>query len=268
MSFVVHSDTYHFEHSAAPIPSSSKEMTAHTHSFHEWLYLISGDLEYMVDYRQHIAKPHTLILVKPQQIHRIRPLSRAPLNRYVLRFPDGALPETARDAFLGLGDQYVVPGTLISEEIQRMDAYVADLPESRIMDALAHQLSILIHFACNFIANRQSAAQNVSTGGQLIEYINSHLTSIHRLGDISANVHLSPSSIQKMVDAEIHKPVMAYVREQKCHLARNHLQKGFPAGDVCLQCGFSNYSTFYRAYMRTFGVAPSGDIGPDPERGG
>lgn len=260
MSFLLHSDVCHFEHTISAFPPSSTETRPHLHPYHEWLYIVSGDMEYMVDYKLHAVSPHSLILFKPGQLHRLNPYPEAIVNRYVIRFQDELIPDSARAAFSGIGSQYVVPGTLISEEIQRMDAYVQDIPGDRILDALTHQLSLLIHFACNFMANRQSKSPSVSNGGQLIEYINGHLTSINRMSDISRNVHLSASSIRKMVDAEIHKPVMTYVREQKCLLARNHLQKGFPAGDVYLHCGFANYSTFYRAYKQTFGVAPSSNI--------
>ena len=258
MAFLVEEDGLLFSHADGPLPRDPPCRLP----CHEWIYLVSGDAECAVDYRVSAVKPHTLILLRPGQLRRLLPRSGKPVNRYVLRFPEEAVPPPARSAFQGLGSQYVVPGTLISEEIQRMDFYVADLPADRIGDALRHQLSLLIHFACNFIANRQRAVPAVTSCGQLIEYIDAHLTGIRSLSDISLGVHLSPSSIQKMIRSELHKPVMTYVREQKCLLARNHLLKGFPAGDVCMQCGFSSYPTFYRAYLRTFGVPPSGDLPP------
>ena len=259
MPFTVSGGSCDFEHSDTLLPYEKE----HRHTRHEWVYLLSGDVECMIDYHRYAVKPHTLIMIPPGQLHRLRPLSEKPVNRYILRFPEAAVPAAAQAKLRGLGSQYVVPGTLISEEIQRMDIYVSDLPPDRIADVLYHQLCILLHFACNFIANRQTVTSSVTQYGKLIDYINTHLTGIHSLADISANVHMSPSSIRKIFREELRKPVMTYVREQKCLLAQNHLLKGFQPGDVCQHCGFASYSTFYRSYLRTFGVPPSGDASPD-----
>ena len=46
-------------------------------------------------------------------------------------------------------------------------------------------------------------------------------------------------------------------------LARILLQAGHPAGVAARECGYSEYSTFYRSYCRVFGQNPAAPLPPD-----
>lgn len=46
---------------------------------------------------------------------------------------------------------------------------------------------------------------------------------------------------------------MSYVRTQKCILAQELLTRGEPATSCYLDCGFNDYSSFYRSYLKVFG---------------
>ena len=50
---------------------------------------------------------------------------------------------------------------------------------------------------------------------------------------------------------------MNYVRTQKCIAARRLLQEGTSAAETADRLGFIHYSSFYRDYRQTFGIAPS-----------
>ena len=43
-------------------------------------------------------------------------------------------------------------------------------------------------------------------------------------------------------------------------LAKKYLKKGHHPTSVYLECGFNDYSTFYRAYKARFGASPTKDI--------
>jgi len=50
---------------------------------------------------------------------------------------------------------------------------------------------------------------------------------------------------------------MSYVRTQKCILAKNLIDNGQLPTAVYTSCGFKDYSSFYRAYIKVFGRKPS-----------
>ena len=47
-----------------------------------------------------------------------------------------------------------------------------------------------------------------------------------------------------------------FVTEKRLTAARELLLQGRRASDVCIMCGFRDYSTFYRAYTRYYGHSP------------
>ena len=52
--------------------------------------------------------------------------------------------------------------------------------------------------------------------------------------------------------------VMQYVQNKKMAMAKHYIMKGDSPGEVCRKCGYTEYSTFYRAYVREFGCSPKG----------
>ena len=51
---------------------------------------------------------------------------------------------------------------------------------------------------------------------------------------------------------------MHYLRDKRLMLAQTLLGSGNKPTEIYEQCGFRDYATFYRAYVRYFGVNPSG----------
>ncbi|MBQ4557590.1 MAG: AraC family transcriptional regulator [Clostridia bacterium] len=50
-----------------------------------------------------------------------------------------------------------------------------------------------------------------------------------------------------------------YINAKRLIFAKEKIKAGMPAGEVASSCGFSDYSSFYRAYKKYFSYAPSDD---------
>ena len=50
--------------------------------------------------------------------------------------------------------------------------------------------------------------------------------------------------------------IMQYVRNKKVLLANRMIREGEKPTDIYLECGFSNYTSFYRAFYAYFGASP------------
>ena len=53
--------------------------------------------------------------------------------------------------------------------------------------------------------------------------------------------------------------LMKYIRQKRLLMARHLLEKGERPLSIYSKCGFSDYTTFYKAYVKYFGKAPSED---------
>lgn len=229
----------------------------HFHTCYELLYFLRGDADYQIEQRWYTLRPHSLLIIKPGEYHNMRVKSQRRLDRIVVHFTDNDLTPESRTMLHKMSNVYCIPGTRLSEEILRVDTYVQDLEHGIPKSILTNHLQIILAFLLNIEDMRQTADQTHDGAERIISFIHSDLTSIHSLDDICQNVHMSRSTVQNLISEYLQTPVMSYVRTQKCIMAQSLLQNGCSATEAALRCGFSDYSTFYRAYRKVFGTAPT-----------
>lgn len=249
---------YVFRHIDDPSPTPGMdELGWHYHTCYELLYFLRGDADYLIEQNRYTLRPHSLLIIQPGVYHTMLTISSKRLDRIVIHFGDECLSPKMRETLLCLGNVYSIPGTRLSDEILLVDTYQKDLANGISREILVHQLQIILSFLCSLQGMHRAADQVDHGAEQIISYIHSNLSSIHTLDDICQNVHMSRSTVQNLISDYLQTPVMSYVRAQKCILAKSLLQSGGSATEVALQCGFSDYSTFYRAYRKVFGIAPT-----------
>lgn len=249
---------YVFRHQDEPHPVVGTEpLGRHFHTGYELLYFLRGDAEYQIQQNLYSLRAHSLLIIRPGEYHMMITRSSKRMDRIVIHFSEDDISPELRDSLSSLGNVYFIPGTRLSDEILRLDTYYQDLNSDLRLNAMISQLHIILSYLCNLVGMRQQPDQ-VDRGVEwIISYIHSNLSSIRTLDDICQNVHMSRSTVQNMISDYLQTPVMSYVRTQKCILAKTLLQKGHSATEVCVQCGFGDYSSFYRAYRKVYGSSPS-----------
>ena len=262
---IIHS-RYTFRHAdeADPTPGTEIPPGWHYHTCYELLYFLRGDADFRIEQNCYNLHPHSLVIIKPGEYHSliVKPCKR--LDRIVLHFTDDDLTDRNREILYSISNVYSIPGTRLSEEILQVDNYYNDLLTGIPREVLINQLKIILAFLCNIEDMRQQTAPVHDGAERIISYIHSHLSSIQTLDDICQNVHMSRSKVQNLIAEYLQTPVMSYVRTQKCVMAKSLLQKGCAATEVAQRCGFADYSSFYRAYRKVFGVSPT-KIGADAQ---
>jgi len=95
---------------------------------------------------------------------------------------------------------------------------------------------------------------------RVIRYINKNLTQPISLDDICNNFYLSKTQLCRMFKDATGTTVWKYITTKRLVKARQLIESGEnPTHIYATQCGFSNYSSFYRAYVKHFGCAPTKD---------
>ena len=91
---------------------------------------------------------------------------------------------------------------------------------------------------------------------KLMNYLDSNILSITSMKDICNAVGMSEAKIQRIMKERMTTSAMKYVNTKKCIQASNFIQQGIPASNVYPLCGYTDYTTFYRNFIRVFGHAP------------
>lgn len=262
MDFDLRRDNFTFKHSRSfeEPDNETGSFQEHFHSLYELLYFIGGEADYKIRHTQYSLQPHTLLVVKPGELHHVLIRSaEIPYERYVVRFDESDLPGGLRKLIRRLDNVYSIKDTPLSEAFFRLDGYRETLPdEEAAFYAMRWQLNIILTYLCASRDLRRTADVVNRDVHQITDYIEQHLTEIHTLTDLSAGLHMSRSALHKIFSTGFDMPVMRYVRTQKVTLAHALLNDGYPPTEIPARCGFNDYSSFYRAYRELYRVSPSG----------
>ena len=262
MPFDLRKNNYTFKHSCSfeEPDNETGSFREHFHSLYELLYFIGGDADYKIRHRQYRLRPHTLLVVKPGELHHVLIKSAdVPYERFVVRFDEADLPGGLRSLIRRLDSVYSIRDTPLSEAFFHLDRLQATLPVTEAaFYAMRWQLNIILTYLCSSDALRRNADMVNEEVHRITDYIETHLTDIHTTEDLCNGLHMSRSGLHKIFSTGFDMPVMTYVRTQKVTLAHALLSDGYPPTEIPEKCGFQDYSSFYRAYTRLYQAPPSG----------
>lgn len=235
----------------------------HNHDIFEMIFIKRGDLSYMIEGKLYKPTKNTLIITTPLQNHSFFFHSDTPYERYNILFDEKNLPACL---FKKLPTDSMVihfdSNTLVSDLFQKMDYYC----ENFVGDDLGHLLMHLV----------EEVLYNVSlTSGKLIQndrytsnpiiqsaitYIDNNLHTPITVCSICDELYISKSHLHHLFMEYLNITPQKYILSKKLSVAQRELRAGRKATEVYTDCGFSDYSTFFRAYKNFFGYAPSDEI--------
>lgn len=251
------------------ISSSNGNIQLHSHSFHEVLYCCNTcGVEYLVGTERYRLQKGDIIFVPPGISHRplIPENMEEPYRRYVLwmspefiglmakYFSDPEFGQSGISLLRTAGtkweilEHYFYIG--IQENQQRAPGW-----EAVIMGNTMVLLSIL-HRA---ILDKSAAPLKAETPellDQVIAYIETHLAQKITLGDTAKHFYVSQSTISQTFRQKMGVSFYRCVTQRRLIAAKALIEKGHPMETVAEQVGFSDYSSFFRAFKQEYGISP------------
>ena len=230
----------------------------HIHPCYEIMYFDGGDIGFTVEDRQYVMKKGDVLLIKTAQYHFGNRIFTSPYKRYCLIFTpemsgvEGLVEKIfEKGEKLTLGENSLFSKLVFSlyEKLQKSAAHDVAFCRSMLT-------AILIALEDANPTAESKLSSKVTNYQKIINYINTHVNSINSVEDICAALFFSKSYIMHLFKSELQIGVMQYVRNKKILLAHIEISKGRKPTDVYQECGFSNYPTFYRAYLSYFGFSP------------
>ena len=89
-----------------------------------------------------------------------------------------------------------------------------------------------------------------------MQYISENIRNPLSLEEIAGQLFISKYHLSHAFSAEVGISVYRYILLRRLLMARQLLTEGEPAGQVCRSCGFSDYTSFYRAFKSEYGISP------------
>ena len=92
---------------------------------------------------------------------------------------------------------------------------------------------------------------------RVLEYIEDHLDQEISLEKLSDEVYISQSSLCHLFKAEMKISLKQYILQKKMMYAQTLLQKGANPGTAAIACGYRNYASFYKVFLKVTGKKPA-----------
>lgn len=252
--------------------STDQDFSFHYHDFHKILLFLNGNVGYAVEGRSYDLHPGDIVLIPAGQIHRPVIRDKAPYERMILYLsPDYLSPKQQEGfdlnrIFAAAADTQTNLFSLPPALRYGFNLHVRQLQEAvdpALFAAPLFQKAAVLSFLIwltrmqkdGSLRYRDAAASNqlILT---LLDHINRNLTSDLSIDSLSERYHLSRSYLMHLFKAETGFTIQHYITEKRLFLARQQIKNGASVTQACFACGFSDYSSFYRAFTARFRVPP------------
>lgn len=230
----------------------------HEHSFYEILFFIEGESEYVIENRCYNLKGGDVLFINPGYHHFEHKIIKSPTKLFCLGF----LPEEIESG--RFAEQIFENGEVLTLDTLSPVYKILDGAKEKLEGAKDNaelfvksliEAVILMLLDADAREKKQPEIKNAAVQ-KILDYVKSNLTAIHKISDISSALFFSESYVRTIFKKEMGIGVMEYIRNKKVLLANRKIKDGGKPTEIYLECGFSNYPSFYRAYLSYFGCPP------------
>lgn len=252
-------ENYRYRHHTTADPLHTK-FIRHAHKTYEIVYLVGGDISYVIENQRFRLTPGDVVMIPGSRYHYAVVEGNLPYERAVIDFPDTlADPTLIQRVFSETRVYHTASLPQFCEYYRRLDSY-ADIPNKgdreRIATALLTELLCLLAGLSPTLVVPAGGRQD-TTVDAVLRYIDENLTTIKSMDEICHALFISPSHLCKAFHEVLNTSPMKYLRRRRLHHAHDLLRSGERPTNLYLECGFRDYSSFYRAYREYFGISPA-----------
>ncbi|HCO62882.1 MAG TPA: AraC family transcriptional regulator [Clostridiales bacterium] len=254
--------------------TQSRQVPVHHHDFYEVYLFLEGNVEFVVEGHCYTPRPGDLMLINPTELHQLRSRSpQEPYERMVLWIAPEHLEgcSTPQTNLLRCFDNsWEHHSNLIrwdkTQENRALSLFHTLLRERSGQgyggDVAAQGIWLQLMVEINRLSAVNQTSRELEDRGvqkirQILEYIdrnyNKKLSLDQLAGEFFISKYYLSHEFQRLVGASVYR----YIIQRRLIVARQMLSAGISPTEVNQNCGFGDYSNFYRAFKEEYGISPS-----------
>ena len=254
------------------VDSNLGEIDFHYHDFHKVLIHLSGNTSYSIEGQTFDLQADDIVFVSAGEVHRPIFHDDSPYERIIIYISKEFLEEYSREGndlsycFRNAMEKGSHVLRLHSFKNSKVAAAVGKLTSNLGKDDYANELFMQVLFLEFMIELNRAAISDeveyISTNyagskiGEIIHYINEHLADDLSVDTIAGQFFLSRYYLMHTFKDETGYTIGNYISIKRLSLAQSLINSGVAIVEAAEQAGFGTYSTFLRAYKKTYGTSP------------
>lgn len=261
-----------YAHRTLTVKPENEDFSVHAHDMFEIFYFISGECKFVVEGNEYNLNPGDILVMRPAETHDLRIMSDKAYERISVHIPfsffekfdtDSLLIKPFYERPLGFLNKYTqenFDSNLYKTAIETIKEGDDEIDKTEIESRLYLILSEIYKAYKKREREIVSHVKKDDLSIKLIDYITRNLYSDLSLKSISNEFYISVSQINRIFKKATGSTVSKYIKTKRLISAREQIRAGKPACKVSADCGFGDYSSFYRMYTSQFGVSPNIDL--------
>lgn len=260
----------YIRHAVDDIPNDLN-FKMHIHEQCEIYFFISGNVEYLVEGSKYPLDENSLMIMRPAESHKAKITGTDRYERYAINFPVAFADDIDPNKSLikvfierSLGQNNLLRASeidvrlvnkLFSEMCRENDEYHKQLT------IRTHLLMLLDMINRAYCDRGQATHKPQSANERMVMYVNDHLFEDLSVSTLAKHFYLSPSQFGRAFRQATGAAPWEYILQKRLTAAKEKIRSGCSAQKACDECGFGDYSAFYRAFIKHFGYAPKESFG-------
>lgn len=245
---------------------TNEKFRLHSHEFYEVLLFIQGDSSYVIEGNTYRLNPYDLIIQRKNEMHRIYHNNPSTYERIVLwiqpEFFDFFNCKELEEEFLKKTygtmnkiDAQLCVSSGIYDAFIRLQKYSNNFEDmySTVVSAIIIEILYLINNA-RFYSNDGNPDTTLKS---VIAYINNHYMEKISLDELAERFYITKYHLCRIFKEGTGITVYNYITNKRLMKVKELHEDGKSYGEAASLAGFGNYASYYRAYQKYFGCAPS-----------
>lgn len=245
----------------------------HHHDFYEVLYIEEGKVEYAVDDKKYIIGPGDAVLIPPSTLHQLCRVIEKPSKRIILKFginyadsfstPNSNLLQVFELIASGYPPIISFTGAHKNRIEQNLELMNSLFLSTKYGDDLVYNerfIQTMLMVNMEYLNLSENDTQIINHENiivsKTIQYITNNISSKISINDICKELSLSPSRLSHIFKEETGTSILQFIIKKRLMLAKELLRKGTSIIQTSEQCGFQDYTSFFRSFKKEYGVTP------------
>jgi len=232
----------------------------HYHDVTELIFVKSGNVNYRVGDKEYMLQKNMLVISRPNESHCVDFAGDEDYDRYNILFDEKIFPF---DLYGRIPEDLNVISFDANKSVIRifdkMDVYCKKLSGNDLGMILTNLIGEVL---MNVIIeteekNHELLKQRSPLISRAISYIEENLLSLKDIDEVCKELYVSKSHLHHMFMEQMNISPKKFIIRKRLELAKRELSLGAKATEMYSICGFSDYSSFFRAYKKYFGYSPA-----------
>ena len=230
------------------------------HAYHEILFCLDTDAVLLTENGQKRLQGNVLLLIPKGTYHFFRIQDRDSFSRLKIYFPADVLAGTPCGALLSaFRIMENMDGELLFLLKKLCRFLEEESGEKRDFYIYSTFLMLLSELDQRIGREQDGKAMSGNELKGLLQYIGEHLSADLSVEVLAKKMHASPSAVTHLFKKTLGISLHRYVTQRRLIYGQNLILAGGKPSKIYSDCGYQDYSSFYKAYVLFFGYPPSAE---------